>query len=301
MRVVACAASVLLGTLVAGCAASGSAEPLGTPPRVVAAENVWGAVATQLAGPDATVTSIINDPATDPHSYEPTVADARQVSAAQLVIVNGLGYDRWASQLAAAAPAPDRVTLNVGSLLHLHTGDNPHRWYDPANVDAVAQTITTDLTHVDPVHKARYAERLAAFEHQALAPYHAAIARIRRAYAGVPVGASESIFVPLARALGLDLRTPQSFLNAIAEGTEVSAGDASTAEAQLTHGQIKVWVYNDQNVTPEVDRLTSMARAREIPVATVTETLAPRGATFPAWQTEQLRTLEQALHAATHR
>jgi zinc/manganese transport system substrate-binding protein len=312
MRVIACAAraaSVLLSGLVAacaasavaGCAASGAAATDSATPRVVAAENVWGAVATQLAGPDATVTSIISDPATDPHSYEPTVADARQVSAARLVIVNGLGYDRWASQLVAASPAPDRVTLDVGSVLHLHTGDNPHRWYDPANVETVAQTITNDLTHVDPAHAAGYAARLAAFEQQALAPYHAAIARIRRTYAGVPVGASESIFVPLAHALGIDLRTPQSFLNAIAEGTDVSAGDASTAESQLTHGQIKVWVYNDQNVTPEIDRLTSIARARGIPVATVTETVTPRGATFQAWQTAQLRDLERALHAATHR
>ena len=115
------------------------------------------------------------------------------------MIVNGLGYDRCASQLVAASPAPYRVTLNVGSLLHLHTGDNPHLWYDPANVDTVAQTITHDLTHVDPSHAAEYADRLAAFEQHALAPYHAAIARIRRAYAVVPVGASESIFVPLAQ------------------------------------------------------------------------------------------------------
>ncbi len=301
MRVVACAASVLLGTLIAGCAATGAAETGSATPRVVAAENVWGAVAAELAGPNATVTSIINDPATDPHSYEPTVADARQVSAARLVIVNGLGYDRWASQLVAAAPAPDRVTLNVGSLLHLHTGDNPHRWYDPANVDTVAHTLTKDLIHVDPAHAAQYTERLAAFEHRALAPYHAAIARIRRAYAGVPVGASESIFVPMADALGLDLRTPESFLNAIAEGTDVSAADASTAEAQITDGQIKVWVYNDQNVTPEVERLTSLARAHGIPVATVTETLTPRGTTFQGWQTAQLESLARALQASRNR
>ena len=301
MRVVACAASVLLSGLVAGCAASGVAATGSATPRVVAAENVWGSIAAQLAGPDATVTSIISDPATDPHSYEPTVADARQVSAARLVIVNGLGYDRWASQLVAASPAPDRVSLDVGSLLHLHTGENPHRWYDPADVDTVARTITKDLTRVDPTHAAGYAERLAAFEQQALAPYHAAISRIHRTYAGVPVGASESIFVPLAHALGLDLRTPPSFMNAIAEGTDVSAGDASTTESQLTHGQIKVWVYNAQNVTPEIERLTSLARARGVPVATVTETLTPRGATFQSWQTAQLGNLERALRAATHR
>ncbi len=156
MRVALAVAAVLLSTLIAGCAATGAAQTgTSTAPRIVAAENVWGSVAAQLAGPDAIVTSLISDPATDPHSYEPTVADARQVSAAGLVIVNGLGYDHWASQLAAAAPAPDRVTLDVGSLLHLHTGENPHRWYDPTNVDTVARAITTDLTHIDPAHGAR--------------------------------------------------------------------------------------------------------------------------------------------------
>ena len=302
MRVAPAVAAVLLSTLIAGCAATGAAQiGTSTAPRIVAAENVWGSVAAQLAGPDAIVTSLISDPATDPHSYEPTVADARQVSAARLVIVNGLGYDHWASQLAAAAPAPDRVTLDVGSLLRLHTGENPHRWYDPTNVDTVARAITTDLTHIDPAHGARYAARLATFEQQALAPYHAAIARIRRAYAGVPVGASESIFAPLATALGVHLLTPPGLLDAIAEGTDVSAADASTAESQLSRRQIKVWVYNAQNVTPVVDRLTSLARARGIPVATVTETVTPRGATFQAWQTAQLHSLERALHAATHR
>lgn len=301
MRVVACAASVVLVLLVAGCAASGSAEPLGTRPHVVAAENVWGSIAAQLAGPNATVTNIISDPATDPHSYEPTVADARQVSAARLVIVNGLGYDRWASQLVAAAPAPDRLTLNVGTLLHLSIGENPHRWYDPADIDAVATAITDGLTRVDPGHAAAYAARRTTFEQQALAGYHAAIARIRRRYAGVAVGASESIFAPLAPALGLRLLTPRSFMDSVSEGTDVSAGDASTAETQITRRQISVWVYNAQNVTPEIIRLNGLARAHGIPIATVTETPTPQTATFQDWQTSQLTTLERALHAATHR
>ena len=301
MRVLACAASVVLAVLVGGCAASGFAEPLGTPPHIVAAENVWGSIAAQLAGPNATVTNIINDPATDPHSYEPTVADARQVSAARLVIVNGLGYDRWASQLVAAAPAPRRLTLDVGTLLHLHVGENPHRWYDPADVAAVATAITDDLARADPAHAAIYAARHTAFERHTLAGYRAAIARIREMYAGVPIGASESIFAPLATALGLRLLTPQSFIDSVSEGTDVSASDASTTESQITRRRIRVWVYNAQNVTPEIERLNGLARAHGIPIATVSETLTPRTATFQAWQTAQLRNLEQALRAATHR
>jgi zinc/manganese transport system substrate-binding protein len=295
------AATVLLGALVSGCAASGSAETRSERPHVVAAENVWGSVAAQLAGPDATVTSIIDDPATDPHSYEPTVADARQVSAARLVIVNGIGYDRWASQLVAASPAPHRLTLTAGSLLHLRTGDNPHQWYDPASVSRVASAITSDLIRIDPAHAAQYAARRTDFDHRAMAAYHAAIARIRRTYAGVPVGASESIFAPLARALGLQLLTPLRLMDAVAEGTDVSAADTATAEDQITQRRIKVWIYNAQNITPEVSHLNDLARTHGIPITTVSETLTPRGTSFQSWQTAQLTALAHALHAATGR
>jgi zinc/manganese transport system substrate-binding protein len=301
VRTATIAATVLLGALVSGCAASGSAQKRSERPHVVAAENVWGSVAAQLAGPDATVTSIIDDPATDPHSYEPTVADARQVSAARLVIVNGIGYDRWASQLVAASPAPRRLTLTAGSLLHLRTGDNPHQWYDPASVSRVASAIADDLIRIDPAHAAQYAARRTAFDHRTLAAYHAAIAHIRRTYAGVPVGASESIFAPLARALGLRLLTPTHLMDAVAEGTDVSAADAATAEDQITRRQIKVWIYNAQNITPAVAHLNGLARAHGIPVTTVTETLTPRGTSFESWQAAQLAALTHALHAATGR
>ncbi len=300
-RIAPIAATLLLSAIIAGCAATGAAETRSPKSRIVAAENVWGSIAAQLAGPDATVTNLIDDPASDPHSYEPTVADARQVSAARLVIVNGIGYDHWASQLVAASPAPDRRTIDVGSLLSLHTGENPHQWYDPASVERVADAITNDLIRLDPAHAARYTAQRATFENASLAAYHAEIARIRRTYGGVPVGASESIFAPLARALRLRLRTPSSFMNAVAEGTDVSAADATTVEHQISHGAIKVWVYNAQNVTPEIEHLNSLARAHGIPIATVTETLSPRGASFQHWQTSELTTLAHALHAATGR
>src|SRR5438105_849384 len=140
--------ALLAATALAGCA--GTAGGSGRGIRVVAAENFWGAVASQLAGTRASVQSIIVNPAQDPHSYEPTAADARTMATARLAIVNGIGYDPWAPRLLAANPVSGRVTLNVGGLLHLKDGDNPHRWYDPANVEAVANAITADLSRLDP-------------------------------------------------------------------------------------------------------------------------------------------------------
>ncbi|HLX21207.1 MAG TPA: zinc ABC transporter substrate-binding protein, partial [Gaiellaceae bacterium] len=120
-----------------------------------------------------------------------------------------------------------------------------------------------------------------------------------RKYHGVRVGASESIFAPLAQALGLDLITPYSFLKAISEGTEPTAADKTTIDRQIAKKQIAVWVYNSQNSTPDVARFTSAARKQGIPVTTITETLSPASATFEQWQSAQLRALEAALHEAT--
>jgi zinc/manganese transport system substrate-binding protein len=292
----------ILGALAAaGCGAVAGGEPGSGTVRVVAAENFWGSIASQLGGDRATVDSIITNPNEDPHSYEPTASDARRLATAQLVVVNGVGYDPWAPKLLSANPASGRTALTVGDLFGLHEGDNPHRWYDPANVEAVANAITADLKKLDPGHASYYDQRRAAFENQRLASYHRLIAGIRAKYGGTAVGASESIFALLSPALGLHLTTPGSFLKAISEGTEVSAQDTLTVQRQLSQHEIKVWIYNSQNATPEIQRLNALARSEQIPVATITETLSPANSSFEQWQVAQLQRIAQALHQATGR
>jgi zinc/manganese transport system substrate-binding protein len=292
----------ILGALAAaGCGAVASGEPGSGTVRVVAAENFWGSIASQLAGDRATVDSIITNPNEDPHSYEPTASDARRLATAQLAIVNGVGYDPWAPKLLSANPASGRTVLTVGDLFALKEGDNPHRWYDPTNVEAVANAITADLKKLDPGHASYYDQRRAEFENQRLASYHRLIADISAKYRGTAVGASESLFELLSPALGLHLTTPGSFLKAISEGTEVSAQDTLTVQRQLSHHEIKVWIYNSQNATPEIQRLNALARSEHIPVATITETLSPANASFEQWQVAQLQRIAQALHQATGR
>jgi zinc/manganese transport system substrate-binding protein len=247
------------------------------------------------------VTSLITNPATDPHEYEPTASDARTLAEAQLVIVNGIGYDPWAPQLLAANPVKGRIVLTVGDLVGIKPGGNPHRWYSPGNVQQVIAAIVAGYKQLDPGDAAYFDRERASFETKGLRAYKAEIATIRRRYAGVPVGASESIFVPLAQALGLDLVTPPSFLKAISEGAEPTASDKTTIDRQIADRQIKVWVYNSQNSTPDVQRLTAAARSKGIPVTTITETLSPATATFQAWQLAQLKALAAALHKATGR
>lgn len=268
---------------------------------VVAAENFWGSIATQLGGEKVHVESVITSPATDPHDYEPTAADARAIAGAKTVIENGIGYDPWAAKLVAANPVTGRTVLDVGALLGIKAGGNPHRWFSPSDVQQVIGAIARDFSKLDPKDATYFAQRRSRFESKGLARYKQLIATIRRKYHGVPVGASESMFEPLARALGLKLMTPPSFLKAISEGAEPTAADKSAIDRQIAERQIKVWVFNSQNSTPDVKRLTDAAHEQGIPVTTITETLTPASATFQAWQASQLQALAAALARAASR
>ena len=264
---------------------------------MVAAENFWGSIASQLGGIHVHVVSIITNPNTDPHSYEPTAADARAMAGAEMVIENGIGYDPWAGNLLSADPS-SIVTLDVGTLLGVPDGSNPHRWYDPTDVRAVIRQMTSDFQKLDPKDRSSFVGAQRRFETVDLGEYYATIATIKARYGGTPVGASESIFAMLAPSLGLDLITPPSFLRAISEGTDVAVADKETIDAQIRHHRIKIYVYNSQNVTPDVQAQLQEVKAEHIPYATITETLQPAGATFEAWQTRQLLGVEAALARA---
>lgn len=283
----------------AGCGAASGGVATNGKVVVVAAENFWGSIAAQLGGDKVAVTSIITNPNTDPHSYEPTAADARAIASAQLVIVNGVGYDPWASQLLAANPVQGRVVLDVGRLVKSGAGTNPHRWYSPTDVVAVIRQIVTDYRRLDAKDDSYFAAQETQYVSRGLAEYRRLITDIRSRYAGTPVGASESIFAPLAQSLSLDLITPPRFLAAVSEGTDPTAADKTTVDRQIATRQVEVFVYNRQNATPDVRALVNAARSRGIPVVTITETLSPATATFQDWQVAQLSALDAALARAT--
>ena len=296
------AAATLVAAAVAGCATTPpatTASSSNTKITVAAAENFWGSIATQLGGDHATVTSIITNPDTDPHSYEPTPADGRTIAGAQYAIVNGIGYDPWAPKLISANPNDKRTVLTVGDLVGVKEGGNPHRWYSPDDVHKVIDQITSDYKKIDPADAAYFDQRKQTFQSQGLAQYTKLISDIKARYADTPIGASESIVTPLAEGLGLKMLTPESFLDAISEGSDPTAADKATIDAQLKGKQIKVYVYNSQNSTPDVQAQVDEAKAAGIPVTTVTETLAPANATFQDWQAKQLQGIEQALAQAT--
>jgi len=277
-----------------GSAAGGSAKV-----TAVAAEDMWGNLLGQLGGDRVAVSSIISDPGVDPHDYDAKPSDSAAVADARLVVVNGVGYDEWASKLVGANPSSGRVVVDVGQVVGAKQGDNPHRWYVPADVHRVVAAMASALKKVDPAGSALYDAQAARLESEGLKTYDEQVARIRAASTGTPIAISESIFAGMADALGLKVLTPLSFSDAVAEGNEPTAQDKGTVDRQISEHQIAVFVYNSQNATPDVRSLANAADKAGIPVVAVTETLSPRGATFQDWQQGQLSALEGALAKAT--
>ena len=171
---------------------------------VVAAENFYGSVAKEIGGDRISVTSILSNPDQDPHLFEVSPAIIRQIAAAQIVIYNGADYDPWIEKLLQVTAKPGRVTIVAADLVNKKPGDNPHLWYDPSTMPAVANALAAALAKADPAHKDDYAARLKTFL-ASLAPLNEKIAAIRSKYAGTAVTASEPVFGAMADALQLKM------------------------------------------------------------------------------------------------
>lgn len=265
--------------------------------RVVAGENFWGSVAAQLGGSHVAVTSVVTNPNTDPHEYASSTATARDFAGAQYVVLNGAGYDTWGQKLLDANPVSGRRVFVVADLLGKRAGDNPHFWYNPTYVEQVATRITADYQAMDPTNAAVFGQLHAAFV-SALTPYRSHVAAIRAAFAGRKIGATESIIVYLASALGLDLISPPAFMQAISEGTEPPVAAVTLFHQQIERRQIAVLVYNRQTTTALTTSLEQLATQNGIPTVGVSETMQPLNTTFQDWQDTQLTALQRALSAS---
>ena len=285
--------SAILAAPLAACGAPATDAGSGTL-RVIAGENFWGSIAAQLGGSHVTVTSIVTNPNTDPHEYESSATDARAFATADYVVLNGAGYDTWASKLLSANPNQQRKVFTVADLLNKKAGDNPHFWYNPDWVDKVADRITADYEALDAADAGYFGQQREALR-TALKPYHDAIARIRATYTGVAVGSTESILVYLAQALGFNLISPPEFMQAISEGTDPPAQTVAQFQDQISHRQIRVLIYNTQTSTPITDNLKQLATQNGIPVVGISETVQPATASFQDWQIRQLNSLQAAL------
>jgi zinc/manganese transport system substrate-binding protein len=268
------------------------AQPATPTMNIVAAENFYGDVAQQLAGPNATVTSILSNPDQDPHLFEASPSVARNLSAAAIAVYNGADYDPWMTKLLAVSSSANRKIIVVANLVHKKAGDNPHLWYDPATMPAYARVLAAALAERDPDHKSDYDQRQQAFL-VSLQPLEAKIAELRSKFAGSPITATEPVFGYMAMALGFKMRN-ERFQLAVMNNTEPRASDVAAFENDLRKHQVRLLIYNSQASDAAAQRMVRIAQQAKVPVVGVTET-EPAGTTYQDWMMGEVTAVSNAL------
>ncbi len=274
--------------------ATGPARAAGIP--AIGIENEYADVIAQIGGPYVSVTAIETDPNTDPHSFEASPRVARQIAAARLIVKNGLGYDSWADRLIAATQSPGREVIDVQTLRGLpDSTPNPHLWYDPATMPAVASEVAADLSRLDPAHAAIFAANVKKFD-ASLAPWTQAIAAFKAQHPGVPVAVTEPVGDYMLQAIGADIKTPFSLQAAIMNGTDPAPQDVTAEMHLLTHRQVAVFVYNQQVTDPLTASFLAAAKAHHVPVVGVYETM-PTGYHYQGWMLAEVQAMDRAVTA----
>jgi zinc/manganese transport system substrate-binding protein len=263
---------------------------------VVAGENFWGSLVSQIGGTHVNVTSIVTDPNADPHEYESSISNAQAVASACLVIVNGAGYDSWAQRLISASGNQHLTVLNVQELLHASPDANPHFWYSPYYVNDTVKAMFRDLVSIDPADSAYYTQQYISLN-ASLGVYNERIHEIASQFAGTKVAATEDIFVYLANATRLDLVSPPAFMQAVAEGNDPPAASVATFQQLLENKSVSLLVYNQQTVTPLTQSMKALAAQNNIPAVAVTETIQPQDVQFQVWMNAELLALQNGLNA----
>ncbi|HVE09285.1 MAG TPA: metal ABC transporter solute-binding protein [Paraburkholderia sp.] len=296
-------AATLAAKLIKGLAAAAAvlavaqaahAQQQGSRIQVVAAENFYGDVVHQLGGDYVSVTSILSNPDQDPHLFEASPKTARALQHASLVVYNGADYDPWMAKLLNASKSTTRKTIVAADLTGKKSGDNPHLWYDPKTMPAVAREVSAALAAADPAHKTAYDANLAKFL-DSLKPIDAKVADLHGRYAGLPVTATEPVFGYMSDAIGLDMRNLR-FQLATMNDTEASASDIAAFERDLRERRVRVLIYNSQATEALTKRMLKLAQQSKVPTMSVTET-EPAGKNYQQWMLTQLDALSTALAA----
>jgi zinc/manganese transport system substrate-binding protein len=313
------AAAVALALVVLGCSTSqpktsGPSGPSGTattpgasgstaaascptaPVPVVVSVDQWGDIVSELGGACANVKTVLASSSVDPHDYEPSPADAASFTGAKLVVVNGVGYDAWASKLAASSAGGAEV-VSAAAVTKTPDGANPHLWYMPAAVSTVADAVTAEFSKLDPQAGDYFSQRRAGFT-SAMGPYNGLIGKIKAGAAGKSYAATETIFDYQAQALGLVDKTPPGYERATANETDPSPADLDAFRTLLSGKQVDVLIYNTQTQGSIPEQLRSAAQQAGVPIVDVTETVPPGQTSFEGWQDAQLQALAKALGVA---
>jgi zinc/manganese transport system substrate-binding protein len=261
----------------------------------VGVENEYADVISQIGGKYVQVTSIESNPNTDPHTFEVSPKVATQIAAAELIVKNGVGYDSWVDKIISAAPKRDRKVVDVQQLLGLpDSTPNPHLWYDPKTMPAVAKAIAADLSALQPSNAKHFQANVAKFE-SSLQPWTAAIASFRAQYGNTPIAVTEPVANYLLEALGFDIATPFSLQAAIMNGTDPSPQDVTTQNDLLNNHKVKVFAYNQQVTDTLTKSFLDLAKKNGIPVVGVYETMPMPGYKYQSWMMAEVAALRKAV------
>ncbi len=297
-------ALLLAALLLSGCggslAASTGASANGKI-AAVAAENQYANVLEQIGGKYVKVTAIESNPNTDPHTYEASPSTAQAVASANLLIENGVGYDTFMEKIESASPDPARKVINVQKLLGLpESTPNPHLWYKPTTMPAVAKAIVGDLAALQPAHAAYFQANANNFE-ASLQPWRTALAQFARRYPNTTVATTEPVADYMLEAAGIKNLTPFSMQADIMNGTD-PAPQAVTLQNSLFAGhKVKVFVHNQQVSSPTTEAFVAEAKRHGIPVVGVYETMPTPGYDYQSWMLAEVKALEKAVseHVST--
>lgn len=263
--------------------------------NAIGVQNEYADVISQIGGQHVHVTALMTDPNTDPHTFEASPGIARQIAAADLVVVNGVGYDDWVGKIIAAAPNADRKVINVQHLLGLpDSTPNPHLWYDPKTMPVVADALVKTLSALMP-DKAGVFETNAKVFKASLQPWYDAIAAFRKDYPNTPVAGTEPVANYMLQAAGTDIRTPFSLQSAIMDGTDPSPQDVSKQNALLSGHEVKVFAYNQQVTGALTKSFLDLAKKHHLPVVAVYETMPQPGYHYQSWMLAEVDALRRAV------
>jgi zinc/manganese transport system substrate-binding protein len=290
------ALAITAGLLASACssAASGSSGSSGTI-NAVGAENEYANVISQIGGKYVKVTAIESNPNTDPHTFEASPSVAKAVSAAQLVVQNGVGYDTYMNKIESASPSSTRKVIDVQSLLGLpNSTPNPHLWYRSDTMPKVAAAVAADLAKFQPAHKAYFSANVTKFDNS-LQPWYQAIAQFKAAYPGTPVAVTEPVGDYMLQAAGTDILTPFTLQADIMNGVDPSPQDVALENSFFTDHKIKVFVYNQQVTDSLTESFLKLASQNGIPVVGVYETMPVPGYDYQSWMLAEVQALKKAV------
>jgi zinc/manganese transport system substrate-binding protein len=286
-----------LAVAAAGCGSSSTSDPTTASGAInaIGAENEYANVLSQIGGQYVHVTSILNNPNTDPHTFEASPQVAQEVSGADLIVQNGVGYDSWINKMESASPNSKRKVIVVQNLLGLpNNTPNPHLWYNPVTMPAAAKAMANDLSALLPAHKAYFQANLAKFD-SSLTPWLNAIAQFKAAYPNITAATTEPVADYLLTAMGIKNLTPFTFQADIMNGVEPSPQDISLENGFFSKHMVKVFAYNQQVVDALTTSIRENALKDGVPVVGVYETMPTPGYDYQSWMLAEVHALEKAV------